>query len=327
MRGWWCALLLMAKSAEQCLPCSLRFFGASSKGEEALKGFTGGLTFATDAVAVLDAVGVGQATFICQSMGGTLGLHAAVHFPKRVAALVLCNTHMGVALPPRLQAIRKAHLRKVDELFGPAELFPRANTLAAIGASLGGKALGREFQKRNPELAYWYGVNGALNQVGVSIAASIATHAHLRRVRNVGLRSTCRVHASCATHVGDGREQSTHDSWAAAGAAAATGYYVPGDGHEFGLRSVLQQGYIEGGCTVDRTLGGYYYSLPRTWAFGERVVQRQSLLLSPSSRGEHKLRTALQVYFEDPDGFNYALMDWLQQHVPSTTKSPTDGLL
>lgn len=34
-----------------------------------------------------------------------------------------------------------------------------------------------------------------------------------------------------------------------------------------------------------------------------------------------------QVYFEDPNGFNYALMDWLQRNVPSTTKSPTDGFL
>lgn len=164
--------LTMNESADNFCRGRLRFFGASSKGDEALRGFTGGLTFAADAIAVLDAIGVAQATFICQSMGGTLGLHAAVHFPDRVAALVLCNTHMGAALPLRLQALRKTHLLKVDELFGPAELFPRANAPAAIGASLGGKALGREFQRRNPELAYWYGINGALNQVDIFVATS-----------------------------------------------------------------------------------------------------------------------------------------------------------
>ena len=48
----------------------------------------GGMTFASDAVKVLDALGVAKAVFICQSMGGTLGMHAATFFADRVSALV-----------------------------------------------------------------------------------------------------------------------------------------------------------------------------------------------------------------------------------------------
>ena len=33
------------------------------------------------------------------------------------------------------------------------------------------------------------------------------------------------------------------------------------------------------------------------------------------------------VYFEDPDGFNYAVMDFLQGNVPSGTAHPKDGWL
>ena len=51
----------------------------------------GGMTFASDAVKVLDALGVAKAVFICQSMGGTLGMHAATFFADRVSALVRLN--------------------------------------------------------------------------------------------------------------------------------------------------------------------------------------------------------------------------------------------
>jgi pimeloyl-ACP methyl ester carboxylesterase len=33
------------------------------------------------------------------------------------------------------------------------------------------------------------------------------------------------------------------------------------------------------------------------------------------------------VYFEDPDGFNYAVMDFLQRVCPSSTAHPKDGWL
>jgi hypothetical protein len=52
-----------------------------------------------------------------------------VFHPERVSALVMCNTHMGVALPPDLAAMREAHQAKVAELdaLAAAEAASRPN--------------------------------------------------------------------------------------------------------------------------------------------------------------------------------------------------------
>ena len=114
---------------------------------------------ARDAIAVLDAEQVKKAVFVCQSLGGVVGLHAACFWPDRAAALVMCNTLLGFKLPEHLQQTVRAHRKKRNV----KELRNQKAGSSSTGASLGGLALGAEFCRRNPELAYQYGVNAAFN--------------------------------------------------------------------------------------------------------------------------------------------------------------------
>lgn len=54
--------------------------------------------FAADALAVMDAAGVGRAHFIGLSLGGMIGQHLALHAPGRLLSLTLCAT--AAYLPP-----------------------------------------------------------------------------------------------------------------------------------------------------------------------------------------------------------------------------------
>ena len=62
--------------------------------------------FATDAIALLDHLGVATATFVCQSMGGWTGVRAALDFPERVDKLVLSDTIGGIALASGIESFR-----------------------------------------------------------------------------------------------------------------------------------------------------------------------------------------------------------------------------
>lgn len=55
--------------------------------------------FHDDIMAILDAEAIDRASLVCQSMGGWGGLKAAVTYPARVSALVLCNTPGGLDTP------------------------------------------------------------------------------------------------------------------------------------------------------------------------------------------------------------------------------------
>lgn len=61
--------------------------------------------FHRDILAILDAEGIERASLVCQSMGGWGGLKAAVSYPARIAALVLCNTPGGLDTPLATAAI------------------------------------------------------------------------------------------------------------------------------------------------------------------------------------------------------------------------------
>ena len=69
----------------------------------------------------------------------------------------------GGRTTPDLAEMREQHQAKVAELdaLAASEAAASGGAGDGLGASLGGKALGQEFAKRNPELAFFYGVNGA----------------------------------------------------------------------------------------------------------------------------------------------------------------------
>ena len=95
----------------------------------------------------------------------------------------MCNTHMGVALPPDLAAMRETHQAKVAELDALAAEEARANpgAHAGLGASLGGKALGQEFAKRNPELAFFCEWSGC-TYIGIYIPPRVTSVAYCWRL-------------------------------------------------------------------------------------------------------------------------------------------------
>lgn len=66
--------------------------------------------FPDDALAIMDALGLGSATFICQSMGGWTGSQIAVHHPDRIDGLIMSHTpgvftHPDVSPPKNLERL------------------------------------------------------------------------------------------------------------------------------------------------------------------------------------------------------------------------------
>lgn len=59
-----------------------------------------------DALALVDALGIGQAAWCGVSLGGMIGQWIAVHAPERLTALVLANTSPKVADPSAMEARR-----------------------------------------------------------------------------------------------------------------------------------------------------------------------------------------------------------------------------
>lgn len=101
--------------------------------------------FADDALAVLDAVGVERAAFVCQSMGGWTGLRTSLHHPERVSCLVLGGTPAGIF---------------TERVIAAAAQVAASATEAGIS---GNAALAPDFPKREPALAWLYDQIAALN--------------------------------------------------------------------------------------------------------------------------------------------------------------------
>lgn len=68
--------------------------------------------FPNDALAIMDALDIDSATFICQSMGGWTGSQLAVHHPDRIDGLIMSHTpgvftHPQVSPPKNLERLTR----------------------------------------------------------------------------------------------------------------------------------------------------------------------------------------------------------------------------
>jgi pimeloyl-ACP methyl ester carboxylesterase len=130
--SWWHQIGNFA-TRYRCLAHDHRGFGRSACPPDAFSI----AAFADDALAVMDAAGVGRAHFVCQSMGGWTGVRMALEHPERVASLVLSDTIGGLALPSGLESIRT--------------MGPRAEAAGAISP-----ALAADYPLKNPAGAFLY---------------------------------------------------------------------------------------------------------------------------------------------------------------------------
>lgn len=154
---WWRNVPYFVKQGYKVICIDHRFFGTSSAPADGFD--AGGMIFAREAIAVLDAEKVEKAALVCQSLGGNTGIHVANSFPSRIHALVMCNTCAGMQLPKDLFERQRALLKEQLDKIGK----PDPKKKGAATASLGGLALSQEFQEENPELAFQYGANASFN--------------------------------------------------------------------------------------------------------------------------------------------------------------------
>ena len=120
----------------RCIAWDMPGYGASAPVEP--------LTFTAiaDAVArLLDAAGVDRAHLVGESFGGMHALHTALHYPDRVARLVLANTSPAFGLDGTdPDAWRTARLAPLDAGFAPADIAEQVLTSVA-GPALSDDAL------------------------------------------------------------------------------------------------------------------------------------------------------------------------------------------
>lgn len=126
----------------RCIAYDCRGFGRSTCTAEQLR--VG--EFAADALAVLDALAIDSAHFVCQSMGGWAGVRVALDHPERIRKLVLSDTIGGIALPSGIESLASVGKRVAD-----ARL-----KVAAIAAS---------YPRKNPAGAFLYGQLSDFNRL------------------------------------------------------------------------------------------------------------------------------------------------------------------
>src|SRR5215470_5739343 len=117
--SWWQQAPVFAEEY-RCVTVDQRGFGQSPD----VTGGPGPAALATDALALLDHLGIRRAALVSQSMGGWAAVGAAVRAPERFWAIVLANTvgnlsndaiaavrqRLGAASPPRPTVIWHAAL-------------------------------------------------------------------------------------------------------------------------------------------------------------------------------------------------------------------------
>jgi 3-oxoadipate enol-lactonase len=132
--SWWQQVPVFAEEY-RCITLDQRGFGLSPDAP----GGPGPAALATDALALLDHLGVARAAVVAQSMGGWAAVGAAVRAPERFWAIVMANT-VGNLTNPEIAAV---HQRLADA--SP----PRP-------AVLWHAALGETFRKEQPVRAFLY---------------------------------------------------------------------------------------------------------------------------------------------------------------------------
>lgn len=138
----------------------------------------GPAAFVEDLRSLLDYLGVERAFLVGQSMGGLTCLGLALAQPARVRALVMANTFAGMR--------RSVWLAADDELRARMhELWERRRNNGVK------RALGREFVRQKPQLAFLYSQIRALNQAGPNRLDSGAQIQRLRALeRSPGTAAT-----------------------------------------------------------------------------------------------------------------------------------------
>jgi pimeloyl-ACP methyl ester carboxylesterase len=139
--SWWQQVPVFAEEY-RCVTMDQRGFGQSPD----VAGGPGPAALATDALALLDHLGIGQAAVVAQSMGGWAAVGAAVRAPGRFWAIALANT-VGNLSNPEIAALR-ARLTAASP--------PRPPVLwhAAIGGT---------FRKTEPARSFLYAQIAGLN--------------------------------------------------------------------------------------------------------------------------------------------------------------------
>ena len=99
--SWWQQVPLFAEEY-RCVTVDQRGFGQSPD----VPGGPGATALATDALALLDHLGIAQAAIVAQSMGGWAAVGAAVQAPERFWAITLANT-VGNLTNAEIAALRQ----------------------------------------------------------------------------------------------------------------------------------------------------------------------------------------------------------------------------
>jgi pimeloyl-ACP methyl ester carboxylesterase len=139
--SWWQQIPAFAEEY-RCVTVDQRGFGQSPD----VPGGTGPAGLATDALALLDHLGIARAALVAQSMGGWAAVGAAVRAPERFWAIVLANT-VGNLTNDDIAAVRR-------RLAASSPPRPAVLWHAAIGPT---------FRKREPVRSFLYAQISGLN--------------------------------------------------------------------------------------------------------------------------------------------------------------------
>src|SRR5512132_1945515 len=132
--SWWQQVPVFAEEY-RCVTVDQRGFGQSPD----VAGGPGPAALATDAIALLDHLGIARAAVVAQSMGGWAAVGAAVQSPGRFWAIALANT-VGNLSNAEIAALRQQLA---------ATRPPRTAVLAQA-------ALGETFRTKQPVGAFLY---------------------------------------------------------------------------------------------------------------------------------------------------------------------------